>query len=211
MTARIDILIDLDKKHHILSEWESGFLRSLHSQSEKGRTLSVKQNGLLQKIEAKLSMDAIDEASKWENEWDAEKQFIARTCATYYLHVGYFQGAAARTLAEPEWIMPRALYTKMCGNKYAKKVIATAMAPPRYEPGTPVMLRATSPRWDTTGPNRILPETPLFVLEVLAEVKSAAKGAKIYRVLPATCSDTIEVEERHLKKFKQPIATRKRC
>ena len=210
MVTRIDKLIGLNKKHHILSEWETGFLSSLLSQVSKGRTLSVKQNDLLQKIEAKLSTGAIDEATRWEQEWGAEKQSIARICATYYLHAGYFQAAAARVLSEPEWIMPRALYTKMCGNKYAKKVIATALANPLYEVGSAVMLRATAAHTKYTATTSISSGTPLFVLEVLPEVKSAAKGAKIYRVLPATRGDTIEVEERHLKKFKKARSTLKR-
>jgi len=188
----------------LISEWEQEFIGSIRKQVANGReSLSPAQNNILQKIEAKLSQDAIAARQIWESSWDQEKQNVVRIVAKYYLHAGYFTAAATRVMTEPEWVMPEALYTKMCCNKYAKKVLREATTKPKYEAGATVMLRNNAPaRLFSWMDRKKLVNTPLFIMAVQGEIKNAVKGAKIYDVLPAGHPTTFQVEERWLKKYK---------
>ena len=206
LSERIFNIVENKKRHPaLISEWEQEFVDSIHKQVKNGReSLSPAQNSILQKIEAKLSEDAIAARNTWASTWSQEKQKVARMVAKYYLNAGYFTSVAQRVFDEPEWVMPEALYNKMCNNKYAKKVLNEADAQPKYEVGATVMLRSTTPSTLFSWPNRKkLFNTPLFIMGISKEIKNAVKGAKIYSVLPAGCPSTFEVEERYLKKYRQ--------
>ena len=212
LSDRINNIVENNERHaNLISEWEQEFVDSIQRQVKNGReSLSVSQNNILQKIEAKLSEDAIAARQTWQSSWGQEKQKVARIVAQYYLHAGYYTAAANRVLREPEWVMPEPLYNKMCGNKYAKKVLAATMATPKFEVGATVMLRANAPATLFSWPDRKkLFNTPLFIMAVSKEIKNAVKGAKIYTILPAGHPSTFEVEERYLKKFTQPKKKKK--
>ena len=200
---RIKSLLTVTKDCSLLKEWDVQFLESLETQLRRGRTLSVRQNDFLQKIEAKLSPAALQSASEWKESWDATKKATARRCAEYYRTTDYFSYIANRVLDEPEWVVPQAQYEKMCENKYAKKILATLDAPSLYPAGAAVMLRATAHQTMTRATFTKFKEKPLFVLEVLPTVRSAAKGAKLYKVLSGTSTDVFEIEERFLKVYRK--------
>ena len=85
-------------------------------------------------------------------------------------------------------------YRSLVENKYAKKVIAATFAENKFEVGAMVMGRTTASRKD-------IRDNLLVVIEVnAAPVKSAAKGSKIYRVLPVGQPNTMLVEERDIKR-----------
>jgi hypothetical protein len=200
--SRIESLLALNKSYALLGEWDRRFLLSLETQLASGRALSVRQNNILQKIEAKLSPSAINAAQEWAAQWDGEKQATATICAKYYVDNGYFVELARKILRDPTTPIPQKQYEKMCGNKYAQKVLAATQADPQYPPGTPVMLRATAKSTLTATRYNKFKEKPLFVLEVLPHVLRAAKGAKIYKVLSGTSTDLFEIEERFLKIYR---------
>lgn len=200
---RLQKLTTQDDKYNLLGSWEKDFLTSLKDQVRQGRTLSVKQNDVLQKIEAKFSDKSIKKLLKWEKEWNPEKQRTARICAEYYKQSGYYSYLANRVLTEPEWIIPQESYEKLCHNKYAKKILEMTEAPPLYTTGTVVTIRATARKALTNQQFLKFKEKPLFVLEVLPQVVRAVKGAKIYRVLSGASTDVFEIEERFLKQFKK--------
>jgi rRNA maturation protein Nop10 len=206
LSERIFNIVENKERHPaFISEWEQEFVDSIQKQVKNGRdSLSPAQNSILQKIEAKLSEDAIAARNTWASTWSQEKQKVARIVAKYYLYAGYFTTAAERVISDPEWIMPEALYGKMCHNKYAKKVLAETAADPKFEVGATVMLRTTAPTTLFSWPDRKkLYRTPLFVMGISSEIKNAVKGAKIYTILPAGHPSTFEVEERYLKKYRQ--------
>ena len=207
---RTENLIQKNAKHQILSDWDVRFLQSIHEQLKKDRTLSVRQNDVLQKIESKLSDDSIEEVKAWEKGWNKETRAKAVICAKYYKEIGtYFRDIAERVLKEPEWVVPRHIYKKMCENKYAKKIIATALEEAKYPCGSVVMLRATAQKSLGWVKYDEMKEKPLFVLEILQEVHSAAKGAKRYKVLPAGAVKPVELEERQIKKYKKGKPSKK--
>ena len=178
--ARIDQLIALNDTCDILGEWDQRFLASLQTQIGKRRSLSMRQNDILQKIEAKLSPQALSASEDWAVNWNAEKRETAAICAAYYVENGYFVELAHKILRDPAWIVPRKQYDKMCGNKYAQAVLTATRSKPLYPEGSIVTLRATAKSALTTTRYHKFKEKPLFILEVLPQVRRAAKGAKLY-------------------------------
>ena len=92
-------------------------------------------------------------------------------------------------------------YNKITKNKFAIKVLNAHYAPQKFAPGSLVQYSATAPgRIRAGGGNK----TPMGVIMAnAAPITSAAKGAKIYQVLPIGSPTTTLVEERHLKKARK--------
>jgi len=203
---RIDSLLSINNDHSVMSEWEIDYLSSIKEQINKGRTLSPRQNDILQKLEVKLSPENLKSLADWNSNWDDEKKQIALICAKYYDEQGmYFLSTAKKMVTNPDWIMPEKLYNKMCCNKFAKKVLNTINSEQKYPNGSVVMLRKTSFGSHGISHNEFnnwYGDKLLFVLGTLNEVRSAAKGAKIYTLLPAGGATTFNLEERFIKKAK---------
>ena len=99
-------------------------------------------------------------------------------------------------LTQPDFIPTPRQYRAMCENKYAKKVLKSATCAPAFSVGQLVELRATAKVY-----SRKFPLGKGAIIEIgAAPVKSAAKGSKVYKVLPLGSAETIDLEERHLKK-----------
>ena len=130
----------------------------------------------------------------------------------FITQTGYFKDLARDILAGavPELIG----YTKMSTNKYAQKVLAIHKAEPKYAAGSLVSPRANFQsshahfdREDTTRfswptANDVIEKFKArggFIMEVTDIVRSAAKGAKTYKILPIGATNPIFVEERHIK------------
>jgi len=188
-------------KPELLSDWERGFLESLQTQFNRRGKLSSKQINILTRIETqKLSSEAQDTHQQWIDRYDDEKRRIAHICAEYYLKSGYFTRLASSIVEDVQFIPSEKAWRKMCENKYAKKVLAVYDAPPKYIIGSTVMFRATAD-WThrvTVG------NKPCVVISTGGTIKSAAKGAKPYKVLPYGLAKPFECEERHLKAYKKP-------
>jgi len=92
-------------------------------------------------------------------------------------------------------------YNKITKNKFAVKVLSAHYAPQKFAAGSLVQYSATAPGRVRAGGGN---QTPMVVIQAnAAPVISAAKGAKIYKVLPVGCATTRLVEERHLKKARK--------
>lgn len=170
------------------------FLQSLTTAYEKYEGLTGKQYEAFEKVEARFSAERIAERKAWSNEYTAPRREIAKICAQYYLaNPPYFQDLARRIISDEEFVPTEKQYRALCDNKYAKKVVAATQQEEKFAKGTMVMGRATAPR--------AIRNKHLVVIEVnAAPVKSAAKGSKIYRVLPVGSPNTILVEEREIKR-----------
>jgi len=206
---RIEKLLALDEEHRLLSKWEQNFLTSFQAQPP-GYTLSVRQNDVIQKIEAKLSPATLEEARNWEESWTQEKATKLRLIAEYYRGTGYFTSLARQVLKDPNYIPPRKAYEKMCENKYAKRVLEIAAREPAFPEGTTVMLRATAKSKLSNTKFNKLKNNPLFVLRVLPHVHSSAKGAKLYEILSGCSCDVFRIEERFLKSYRKTKGGRAR-
>ena len=109
---------------NLLSQWENGFIESLHAQFNKHGKLSPRQIEIFERIEnEKLSSKAQDTRQQWIDNYNGEKRETARICAEYYAKTGYFTNVAFAILENVDHIPSEKEWRKMCENKYAKKVL----------------------------------------------------------------------------------------
>jgi len=196
------------------SSWARGFINSLQGQVMAGRELSDKQIPILEKIEAENSDEAMSARESWKLDYlyeadpawvaldvNARHYRVAQVAARYYKSAGYFQGLVHSILNDDGFVPTIEQYNKITKNKFAVKVLNAHYAPQKFAAGSLVQYSATAPgRVRAGGGNKI----PMVVIQAnAAPVTSAAKGAKIYKVLPVGSPTTRLVEERHLKKARK--------
>ena len=193
-----------------ISNWERGFMESLHGQVKKGYNLSQKQLDILSKTENKHSDEAAAKRNAWEEQWNDEKKAISKIMADYYYALAEYQSLysiADKILHVKGFIPSEKQYNKMCQNKYAQKVIDATFERPRYEVGSMVSIRKTcgADAYINRFLIREMAEAPVFIVSTGEKpVLSASRGAKVYKILPIGSMETYFIEERHLKKFKEP-------
>jgi len=201
MKERIENI--LEKNFGVMSQSSKSFLNSLLNFIEKTGTLSERQEEALKTIEARYSEEAINSRVSWEKNYSEQHKRYAQIAASYYSSshniAGYFRDLALRVLGEPDWIPSEKQYRAMCENKYAKRVIESSVAEPKYPAGSFVMVRAGK------GPYQLLQSrVPAMVIEADAgPVISAAKGSKLYKILPMGSNTVWTLEERDIKKCRK--------
>jgi len=175
------------------------FLQSLVEANEKYSGLTSRQVEALNNIEQRFSNEAIAQRNAWAGEYTEERRATAKICAEYYLaNPPYYRDLAQKILEEPEFVPTERQWRALCENKYAKKVIAATEADPKYPVGTWVRGRANA--------HRTMRDMMMVVIESDAQpVTSAARGTKIYRVLPVGSPKTLLCEERDIKKAKKTV------
>ena len=177
--------------------WDEGFVESLTKQVKSNRQLSEKQLSVLSKIEARYSPEAIAPVDQWKKQYTANPhmQLNAKIVASYYIETGYYADLATNILETPEFVPTEKQYRSITGNKYAQKILHAWFAEPKFASGSYVYFRANAPGAVRRGQTR-----PSVVLKVNATYpKTAAKGTKIYQVLPFGSAAPVLVEERYLK------------
>ena len=192
--------------------WDRGFLESILEQLAKGRNLSDKQTATVAKVLLRNGESAQAVHNEWENVYYKEHATEAKWLASYYSHTGYFRELSKDILSGA--VPDMRAYTKMSSNKYAQKIIEIHKSVPKFEAGTLVTARASFDsgkayfdREDTTRlPWPTVNDTVSkfrtrggFIMEVTDIVRSAAKGAKTYKILPIGATNPIFVEERYIK------------
>ena len=188
------------------SSWGRGFVNSLQGQIMAGRELSEKQIKTLEKIEAENSDEAIKARDTWKLDyryeadpaWPGRHSKVAEVAARYYKAAGYFQGLVNSILTDDGFVPTVEQYNKITKNKFAVKVLTAHFADPKFAPGSLVQFGATAP----SALRRI--KVPCVVISSNGgPIVSAAKGAKVYSVLPMGSAKTLLCEERHLKKARK--------
>jgi len=186
------------------SSWAAGFVESLTSQVKGDRRLSERQLQILKKIEAEHDDTAMAERQKWVESYknDPALRADAIVVANYYLSTGYFRDTAKSVTEDESFVPTFSQYNKMVKNKYAQKVLASHNAPAKYPAGSLVTFRANAPSGVRYLDGAYLKRAvTLMVIETDAKpVTSAARGAKVYKLLPVGKATTLEVEERHIMK-----------
>ena len=186
--------------------WGRGFVNSLQGQIMAGRELSEKQIKTLEKIEAENSDEAIKARGTWkldyiyENDpaWPGRHSKVAEVAARYYKAAGYFQGLVHSILNDDGFVPTIEQYNKITKNKYAVKVLTAHFADPKFAPGSLVQFGA--------GAHATLRRIKVPCVVISSNggpIVSAAKGAKVYSVLPMGSAKTLLCEERHLKKARK--------
>jgi hypothetical protein len=202
MLERIDKLL----QSSMISNWERSFCESIRLQIKRGKTLSPKQSVLVQKIEGKVETETKG-YDVWIKEWDLIKDGRWTIATRYYQGIGsYFLDLIYKRDHDSEWIPTESQYRKLTENKYAAKIIAEIEKEPLFAPGQQVAIRTTARsaymQNVDAGMLRKLQNLPLFIVRDLKEAHRAAKGARMYLVLPAGLIQPIAIEERFLKKHR---------
>jgi len=188
------------------SSWGRGFVNSLQGQIMAGRELSEKQIKTLEKIEAENSDEAIKARDTWKLDyryeadpaWSARHSKVAEIAARYYKAAGYFQRLVNSILNDDGFVPTIEQYNKITKNKFAVKVLTAHFADAKFAPGSLVQFGATAP----SALRRI--KVPCVVISSNGgPIVSAAKGAKVYSVLPMGSAKPLLCEERHLKKARK--------
>ena len=189
------------------SSWAAGFVESLTSQVMGDRRLSDRQLQILKKIEAEHDDAAIAERQKWIESYtnNPDLRADAIVVANYYMTTGYFKDTARDIINDDTFVPTYSQYNKMVKNKYAQKVLASHHAPAKYEAGQLVTFRANAPTNSRYLDGGILKRNvTMMVIETdAAPITSAARGAKVYKLLPVGKATTLEVEERYIMKARK--------
>ena len=189
----------------LVSPWERGFLESVHRQLMRNRTLSTKQVDVVHRVEAKIQKISKGDP-EWRADWNKEKARDFKIAIEYYNSGSPRYHSAILDWVEenPDTVPPRNFYQKLVENKYAQKIIKAITTTPVFPPGTSVMLRANSRNGVSYSIWNKLRDTLLFVIEPTGRAVNAAAGCRIYSILPSQSHEVVEIEERYLKKWKQP-------
>jgi len=212
MEERIKNLLLLDDISTMITDWEQRFLSSLLGQTKRGRKQhSVKQLDTLHRIEAKIKK-AIEGDPEWEALWDEDKAWNFKTAVAYYATSPerYYRQIIDWFAQNKEKIPPKNYYKKIVENKYAQRVLDSLRGEPKYPAGSAVMLRKTARTGLSYHTYHDHQTIPLFVIEPTERAVSAAAGCRIYTVLSSTSAQMFEVEERWIKKYREPVGVRSR-
>ncbi len=192
----------------VCTGWDRGFLESIMNQLDRGRTLSEKQLETTLKVIERNGEDAQAMHDEWHGIYEKEHKEEANILAAYYSTTGYFS-ELTRDILKGDVPDMRA-YTKMRGNKYAQSVLQTYYTEPKYPTGSLVSARANcySQNIGIASPTTWSAQDKAvkafrnkggLILEVLDVIKSAAKGAKTYKILPIGTTIPVIIEERFIK------------
>ena len=191
-------------------------LRSFLSRLEKGKELTHAQLAWLESMEISYSNENLKQHTEWLNSYDGSRRAIALLCAEYYsANPPYFSDLCLRVLSDPHnHKLTKKEYSRFCENKYTEKVLLQYEQDPKYEVGQMVSFRAKTKlnRLNDHGHRRLLSDELgqcALVLEIDARpITRAAKGARIYRVLPIGHTSTIYAHESDLKKMRKKMRKR---
>jgi len=182
------------------ASWDFSFLDSLKGQLDAGRTLSPRQQEILQQVEGRYSNEALVARQNWENDWNSEKEEKFSIALFYYQKAGYYSNIVHRYLdseTKRQGVPLEKEYNKLVLNKYAAGVIENVIGDSKFPVGSTAAFRANA--------NRILQGKLCIVLQhgKAEHVRTHAKGAKPVHVLLIGSSDPVWTEERFLKKPKK--------
>ena len=156
--------------------WDAGFVESLTSQSTAANT--------------------------WKQTYldSTEMQEKAKIVATYYDATGYYAGLAHNVLYTEGFVPTEKQYKSITKNKFATKILEAWYAEPKYPVGSYVVVRDTAPGVVRGKAKNV----PCVILKANAMYpRCAAKGTKIYQVLPFGSPSAIMVEERYVKRARK--------
>lgn len=129
--------------HELLTSWEKGFIESVSDQLKRGRTLSSNQERVVNRCIEKTTPEKVAEREEWAKEYRAKHRETALLCARYYKEQGYFHNMVQNLMDKEDFVPSRENYTKMCENKYAKRVIENSNAPFQFGLGDLAQVRKT--------------------------------------------------------------------
>jgi hypothetical protein len=181
--------------------WDHGFVESLEGQLRAGRALSPRQTEILAKIKAKYSEAEVARRHAWADSWDADMAAKWKVLMTYYGQTGYYTRAVRAHEESPETVPSPEDWSRIAENKFARKILAGWLAEPKFPAGSMVAMAASAP-W--TAKSACKSGLGVVVATNAGVPTSAARGNKIYKVLPVGGVQIFTCEERHLKTARAP-------
>lgn len=189
------------------ASYANGYTESLINQVKADRRLSERQMEILRKIEAEHDDGAMAERAKWVESYknDPTLRNDAIVAAHYYQTTGYFRSTADSILDDEAFVPTYSQYNKMVKNKYAQKVLTSHYADPKYQPGQLVTFRANAPSNSRNLDGAYLKRDVAMMIVAIdaAPITSAARGSKVYKLLPIGKAQTLLVEERYIMKARK--------
>ena len=188
------------------SSWDKGFLESVIDQLLEGRQLSPRQEEILGKIEERNSEEVLNERARWTADWDlkpALKEEFRVMMGYYGANPPYFANIVTAynigESTEEPYAPSKHVFDKICGGKYATKVLNAHKAEPKYPVGSTVVVRATA----TKFPN-IFKGKAAAVLSTSEPIVNASKGCKRYKILLMGSMRPALVDEKDIKIYRAP-------
>jgi len=186
------------------NSWDYGFLESIATQLNKGRSLSSAQEATIQQIQGRWSDEAMKARMSWNQDWNDEKEEKFLIALRYYRRTGFYSNLVGKYLAINEagersvkGIPSMKEYNKIVENKYASAVIRNLKEEPKFAVGGAAVFRASA-----LG-RRAGKTCVILKYGDVERVKSHAKGAKPVQVLVIGQAQPVWTEERFLKKVKK--------
>ncbi len=193
------------------NEWSRGFCESITEQIERGRKLSEKQMDVLTKIFNENTEEEVQKIERWADDYELKYIDTAGLLANYYQTTPYYRDVVDDIIGGK--VPNRRSFFNMLNNKYAHKVIEEAQRPAKYSIGDYILGNAQcqSKHLEAVDSGRLSRHTYNdfrmrggFIVGISSMIKSAARGAKRYKVLPIGSTVSFWVEERHVKKAPKP-------
>ena len=197
-----------------LTDWEKGFSESILESYEKWGGLSPKQLETFEKIEARYTEEALAKKEGWVESFDDKKREMMAVVVKYYETAGYFSNLIAKIKSDPDFVPDERTWVKFVENKYAQKVLKAQTKTTKFVPGGFASMRDTfyphNPGvWVGSASNaRTMfgnvterKGRPVLVLKFSERISTDKVWVCSFIDNPA---ETFEVEERWLKKYRQP-------
>jgi hypothetical protein len=192
------------------SEWERSFLSSIERQLRAhDRGLSANQASTFERIEEQNSPDVRQGNDEFAKRWASDPQLVENTrIVCRYYEVTEYYGTLTYKILEQGYVPTAREYKKLCENKYALRVREEHFNEPRYTANSLVQVRTTNTinrnfRSQNGGYTNLKDAYALVIETDALPITRAAKGAKVYKILPVGANRTYYVSESDIKKARK--------
>tara|TARA_R100001163_G_C4993278_1_gene145076 strand:+ start:82 stop:735 length:654 start_codon:yes stop_codon:yes gene_type:complete len=194
-----------------MNDWSRDFCESITEQIEKGRKLSDKQMDVLTRIFNENTEEEVQKLERWSDDFELKYSSVAALLANYYKTTPYYRDVVNDILGGK--VPNRRSFFKMLNNKFAHKVIEEAERPAKFRINDYVLgnAKCSHDHLEAVDSGRlgrhIYNDFRLrggFIVGISSMIKSHARGAKRYKILPLGSTVSFWVEERHIKKAPKP-------
>jgi len=207
MFERINNLLNSPRLN--ANNWEINFLGSIKEQAKlRGRGLSPTQIDILERIENNNTEDVHKEMDRWIDEWDSERQEVARVVSLYYRYEGFYFTILTSKILDQSYVPTAKEYAKLCENKYALKIREEHFKKAKFPVNSFVQVRRTCTankhyREENGGHTRLNDAFAIVIETDALPVRRASLDAKVYKILPVGSSRPYYVSESDLKKARK--------
>ena len=189
--------VTLQEKIHATSGescWAAGFIESVIAQVKRGKSLSARQQEVLDGMREEYN-------GSWADDYKADFRERALLIAAYYkrARLPYWSNVVEGILGDESYVPPKKSFMKMWGNKYAQRVVEQSLTAPVFTPRDTVQVRSN---YTTRSKySRYVGKKGFIMAD--AGIIEAVKGGRGYTVLFAGDPKPLVIEERYLMKAKK--------